>query len=183
MANDLKGSETEKNLQAAFAGESQARNKYTYYASKARKDGFEAIANIFEETAGNEKEHAKLWFKALHGGQVPGTLENLRDAASGENYEHTVMYEEFAAKAKEEGFEEIARLFSEVGKIEKEHEERYKALAEKIEKSAVFRGSQGAKTLWRCSNCGTIYVGEEAPEICPVCHHPRAFFELKVDKI
>ncbi len=179
---ELKGSKTEKNLQEAFAGESQARNKYTYYASKARKDGYEAIANIFEETAGNEKEHAKLWFKALHGGAVPGTLDNLKDAAGGENYEHTSMYAEFAATAKEEGFDEIARLFEEVGKIEKAHEERYRELIAKVQEGKVFKSSEGV-VLWRCANCGKIYAGEEAPEVCPVCAHPQSFFEFKVERI
>ena len=176
---ELKGSKTEKNLMEAFAGESQARNKYTYYASKARKDGFEQIAAIFEETANNEKEHAKLWFKELHGGEVPSTLENLNDAASGENYEWTNMYERMAKEAREEGFTRIANLFEGVAKIEKEHEERYKKLLENVENSKVFEA--GEVKIWKCRNCGHIVVGTSAPEVCPVCNHPKAYFEIKAE--
>ena len=176
---DLKGSKTEANLMKAFAGESEARNKYTYYASKARKDGYEQIAAIFEETANNEKEHAKLWFKELHGGEVPDTIQNLEDAASGENYEWTNMYEEFARVAKEEGFNHIAFLFESVGKIEKEHEERYKKLLKNIEDELVF--SNDGDTIWICRNCGHIVIGKNAPEVCPVCKHPKSYFERKAD--
>ena len=176
---NLKGTKTEKNLMEAFAGESQARNKYTYYASKARKDGFEQIAAIFEETANNEKEHAKLWFKELHGGEVPSTLENLNDAASGENYEWTDMYERMAKEAREEGFTRIANLFEGVAKIEKEHEERYKKLLENVEDGLVF--SRDRDRIWKCRNCGHIVVGTKAPEVCPVCSHPKAFFEIKAE--
>ena len=172
---DLKGTKTEKNLQTAFAGESQARNKYTYYASKAKKDGYEQIAAIFEETANNEKEHAKLWFKLLHGG-IPDTLTNLADAAAGENYEWTEMYATFAKEAKEEGFDHIAKLFEGVAKIEKRHEERYRKLIENIEGGLVF--SRDGDMIWECRNCGHIHIGKEAPEVCPVCAHPRAYFEL-----
>ena len=172
---DLKGTKTEKNLQTAFAGESQARNKYTYYASKAKKDGYEQIAAIFEETANNEKEHAKLWFKLLHGG-IPDTLTNLADAAAGENYEWTDMYATFAKEAKEEGFDHIAKLFEGVAKIEKRHEERYRKLIENIEGGLVF--SRDGDMIWECRNCGHIHIGKEAPEVCPVCAHPRAYFEL-----
>ncbi len=174
---DLKGSRTEANLMAAFAGESQARNKYTYYASKAKKDGYEQIAAIFEETANNEKEHAKMWFKELHGGEVPGTLDNLADAAAGENYEWTDMYAEFAKVAKEEGFDRIAFLFEEVGKIEKEHEERYRKLINNIEEGLVF--SNDGDTIWVCRNCGHVVIGQKAPEMCPVCKHPKSYFERK----
>lgn len=174
---DLKGSKTEANLMAAFAGESQARNKYSYYASKAKKDGYEQIAAIFEETANNEKEHAKIWFKLLHDGAVPDTLTNLKDAAAGENYEWTDMYASFAKVAKEEGFDKIAFLFEEVGKIEKEHEERYLQLAKNIETAQVF--AKAGITVWMCRNCGHIYVGEKAPQVCPVCDHPQAYFEVK----
>ena len=173
----LKGSKTEKILEAAFAGESQARNKYTYYASKAKKDGYEQIAAIFEETANNEKEHAKMWFKELHGGSVPSTMENLIDAANGENYEWTDMYKEFAETAREEGFTRIAYLFEEVAKIEKEHEERYRKLIENIEGGLVF--SRDGDKIWQCRNCGHICIGKEAPEVCPVCAHPKAYFEIK----
>ena len=176
---ELKGSRTEANLMAAFAGESQARNKYTYYASKAKKDGYEQIAAIFEETANNEKEHAKLWFKELHGGEVPDTLENLNDAANGENYEWTEMYDEFAKVAKEEGFSHIAFLFESVGKIEKEHEERYRKLIKNIEDGLVF-SDEGDK-IWICRNCGHVVIGKNAPEICPVCKHPKSYFERKAD--
>ena len=176
---ELKGSRTEANLMAAFAGESQARNKYTYYASKAKKDGYEQIAAIFEETANNEKEHAKLWFKELHGGEVPDTYTNLEDAAAGENYEWTDMYAEFARVAKEEGFDRIAYLFEEVGKIEKEHEERYRKLISNIDDELVF--SSEGDTIWVCRNCGHIVIGKKAPEMCPVCKHPKSFFERKAN--
>ncbi len=171
----LKGSRTEANLMAAFAGESQARNKYTYYASRAKKDGFEQIAEIFTETANNEKEHAKIWFKLLHDG-MPDTLTNLKDAAAGENYEWTEMYADFARVAKEEGFDHIAFLFEEVGKIEKEHEERYNALVKNVENDAVFKKDE--EKVWICANCGHIHVGKEAPELCPVCAHPKAYFKI-----
>ena len=173
---DLKGSRTEANLMAAFAGESQARNKYTFYASK--KDGYEQIARIFLETADNEKEHAKIWFKLLHDG-MPGTPENLLDAAGGENYEWTEMYAQFAKEAKEEGFDHIAYLFEAVGKIEKEHEERYNKLIENIENGKVFE--RDGIVVWKCSNCGHIHIGTKAPEVCPVCAHPKAYFEIKAD--
>ena len=175
---ELKGSETEKCLQAAFAGESQARNKYTYYASKAKKEGYEQIAAIFLETAENEKEHAKLWFKYLHDGDVPTTAQNLKDAADGENYEWTDMYKEFAEIAEKEGFKEIAYKFRMVGEIEKHHEERYRQLLEKVEGGVVFVSDDVA--VWKCRNCGHIVVGKYAPEICPVCKHPKSFFELEV---
>ncbi|GFI43152.1 rubrerythrin [Lachnospiraceae bacterium] len=176
---ELKGSKTEANLQTAFAGESQARNKYSFYASKAKKDGYVQIANIFEETAANEKEHAKIWFKLLHGGAVPSTVENLKDAADGENYEWTDMYETFAKEAKEEGFDDIAYLFEEVGKIEKEHEERYRKLLSNIEGGLVF--SKEGDCIWQCSNCGHIAVGKNAPEKCPVCAHPQSYFQIKAE--
>lgn len=176
---ELKGTKTEKNLQEAFAGESQARNKYTYYASKAKKDGFVQIAKFFEETAANEKEHAKIWFKLLHGGEIPGTMENLADAAAGENYEWTDMYDRMAKEAKEEGFDHIAFLFESVGKIEKEHEARYKKLLANIEGDLVF--SRDGDTMWQCSNCGHIVIGKKAPDICPVCSHPKAYFEIKAE--
>ncbi len=176
---ELKGSKTEKNLMDAFAGESQARNKYTYYASKAKKEGYEQIAAIFEETANNEKEHAKLWFKLLHDGDVPTTTENLKDAAAGENYEWTDMYDRMAKEAREEGFNNIAFLFESVGKIEKEHEERYKKLLENVENGLVF--SRDGDKIWICRNCGHIVVGKEAPEVCPVCSHARAYFEIKAE--
>ena len=176
---ELKGSKTEANLMAAFAGESQARNKYTYYASKARKEGFEQIARIFEETAGNEKEHAKIWFKELHGGSVPSTEENLLDAAEGENFEWTDMYKGFAETAREEGFTRIAALFEMVGKIEKEHEERYRTLLENVKQGKVF--AKEGKRVWICLNCGHIVEGDKAPQICPVCAHPQAYFEIKAD--
>ena len=175
---ELKGSKTEANLMAAFAGESQARNKYTYYASKAKKEGYEQIAEIFEETANNEKEHAKLWFKELHNGEVPSTLENLKDAASGENYEWTEMYKEFAETARAEGFDNIAKLFESVGEIEKHHEERYKALFNNIKENEVFTKKTGIK-VWVCRNCGYVHVGESAPMVCPCCLHPQAYFELE----
>ncbi len=175
---ELKGSKTEQNLWTAFAGESQARNKYTYYASAAKKEGYNQIAAIFEETAGNEKEHAKIWFKELHGGSIPKTMENLADAAAGENYEWTEMYAEFAKTAKEEGFDRLAYLFEEVGKIEKHHEERYRAMIANIENDRVFKRSE--KKVWICTNCGEIIVAEEAPKECPVCAHPQGYFQLHV---
>jgi len=174
---ELKGSKTEKNLMEAFSGESQARNKYTFYASKAKKDGYMQISRIFEETAGNEKEHAELWFKQLHGGAIGSTMENLADAANGENYEWTDMYKTFAEEAKEEGFTEIARLFESVGKIEKEHEERYRKLLSNIEEGKVF--SRKEKVFWICTNCGHIYEGENAPNKCPTCAHPQSYFEIR----
>ncbi len=176
---ELKGSRTEANLMTAFAGESQARNKYTYYASKAKKDGYVQIAQIFEETANNEKEHAKIWFKLLHDGGIPGTIENLKDAAAGENYEWTEMYAEFAKVAKEEGFDHIAALFEMVAKIEKEHEERYKKLLANIEGGLVF--SRDGDMMWICSNCGHVHIGKAAPEVCPVCAHPKAYFMVKAE--
>jgi len=176
---DLKGSKTEKNLMAAFAGESQARNKYTYYASKAKKEGYEQIAAIFEETAANEKEHAKLWFKLLHNGEVPSTEENLKDAASGENYEWTDMYAQMAKDAKEEGFDHIAYLFEAVGEIEKEHEARYLKLLENVKDGLVF--SKDGDRIWKCRNCGHIVIGKSAPEVCPVCNHPQSYFEIKAE--
>jgi len=172
---ELKGSRTEQNLQAAFAGESQARNKYTYYASKARKEGYNQIADLFEETANNEKEHAKIWFKLLHDGEVPTTSVNLLDAAEGENYEWTDMYAEFARVAKEEGFTRIAFLFEKVGEIEKHHEERYRKLLANVEGDLVF--SRDGDTVWQCANCGHIVVGKKAPVKCPVCDHPQAYFQ------
>ena len=176
---ELKGSRTEANLMTAFAGESQARNKYTYYASKAKKDGYVQIAQLFEETANNEKEHAKIWFKLLHDGGVPSTVENLKDAAAGENYEWTEMYAEFAVVAKEEGFNDIAALFEMVAKIEKDHEERYKKLLANIEGGLVF--SRDGDMMWICSNCGHVHFGKEAPELCPVCAHPKAYFMVKAE--
>lgn len=176
---ELKGSRTEANLLAAFAGESQARNKYTYYASKARKEGYVQIAEIFEETANNEKEHAKLWFKLLHGDDIPSTADNLVDAANGENYEWTDMYATFAKEAHEEGFEKIAFLFEGVAKIEKEHEERYRKLLAKVENNTVFISDD--VVIWQCGNCGHIVVGKKAPEICPVCAHPKAYFRIKAE--
>ncbi|MDR0326468.1 MAG: rubrerythrin family protein [Oscillospiraceae bacterium] len=170
---ELKGSRTEANLLAAFAGESQARNKYTYFASKAKKDGFEKIAEIFLETADNEKEHAKIWFKLLQGGDVSGTADNLKAAAKGEHEEWTDMYKRFAETAKAEGFDQIAHLFEEVGKIEKAHEERYLALLKEVEEGTVFKGGDG----WKCRNCGYGIKSPEAPEKCPVCNHPKAYFE------
>lgn len=172
------GTQTEKNLQAAFAGESQARNKYTYYASRAKKDGFEQIAAIFQQTADNEKEHAKLWFKELHDG-MPSTPENLLDAAEGENYEWTDMYENFAKTAEEEGFKELAAKFRLVAAIEKRHEERYRALLMNIEMAQVFEKSE--VKVWECRNCGHIVVGTKAPELCPTCAHPQSYFEVHVD--
>ena len=174
---ELKGTKTEKNLWAAFAGESQARNKYTYYASQAKKDGFVQISKIFEETANNEKEHAKIWFKALHCDKIPETLKNLEDAADGERYEWTDMYAQFAKEAKEEGFDTLSALFELVGKIEKEHDERYRALLEAVKNSTVF--AKNEVVVWECANCGHIHTGEKAPEICPVCKHPQAYFFMK----
>lgn len=176
---ELKGTKTEANLQAAFAGESMARNKYTYYASKARKDGYEQIARLFEETANNEKEHAKIWFKLLHGGEVPGTEQNLTDAADGENYEWTDMYVRMAEEARAEGFEQISELFGRVAKIEKTHEERYRKLLSNIQDGLVF--SRDGDVVWICSNCGHIVVGKKAPELCSVCKHPKSFFELRAE--
>lgn len=173
---ELKGSKTEANLNTAFAGESMARNKYTYYASQARKDGFIQIAKLFEETAGNEMAHAKIWFKLLNGGEVPGTAAALADAAAGEHYEWTDMYAGFAETAREEGFTQIATLFEGVAAIEKEHEERYRKLLENVENNEVF--AKPEVVVWRCSNCGHLHVGTKAPEVCPVCDHPQAHFEL-----
>ena len=175
---DLKGSRTEANLMSAFAGESMATNKYTYFASKARKDGYEQIAAIFEETAGNEREHAKLWYKILHGG-IGDTLENLGHAAEGENYEWTDMYDRFAREAKEEGFDAIAGLFEKIAAIEKQHEERYRKLIQNIEEGLVF--SRDGDTIWICRNCGHVIIGKQAPQVCPVCGHPQSFFEIKAD--
>lgn len=174
---ELKGSKTEKNLMEAFAGESQARNKYTYFASKAKKDGYEQIADIFQKTADNEKEHAKIWFKLLNGGEIGSTEENLKAAAAGENYEWTDMYAKFAKEAKEEGFDHIAYLFEEVAKIEKEHEERYVTLLGNVEDNLVFK--KGEEIVWICRNCGHVYVGKEAPKVCPVCVHPQSYFEMR----
>jgi rubrerythrin len=174
----LKGSKTEQNLLTAFAGESMARNKYSYYASKAKKEGFVQIANIFEETAANEKEHAKMWFKLLHDG-VPSTAENLLDAANGENYEWTDMYATFAKEAREEGFEEIANKFELVAAVEREHEERYRKLLANVEGKLVF--SREGDAIWQCLNCGHIVVGKDAPVICPVCDHPQSYFQLKAE--
>lgn len=175
---NLKGSKTEANLATAFAGESQAHTKYLYYASKAKSDGYVQISNLFTETALNEKEHAKIWFKLLHDGSVPDTMTNLKDAAAGENYEWTDMYAGFAATAKEEGFDHIAFLFESVGKVEKEHEERYRALLKNIEDGSVFKRNE--KKAWICLNCGHIHYGDDAPELCPVCSHPKAYFALRV---
>lgn len=172
---NLKGTKTEANLMAAFAGESQARNKYTYYASKAKKEGYNQIATLFEETANNEKEHAKIWFKLLHDG-ISDTIQNLKDAAAGENYEWTDMYASFAKQAREEGFEHIATLFEGVANIEKEHEERYLALLKNVEDSKVFEKDD--MVVWQCANCGHIHVGKKAPGKCPVCDHPQAYFQL-----
>ncbi len=176
---ELKGSKTEQNLMTAFAGESQARNKYTYFSSKANKVGYVLLAAIFQETADNEKEHAKMWFKLLNGGEIGTTAENLKAAADGENYEWTDMYAEFAKIAKEEGFDHIAYLFEEVGKIEKEHEERYLKLLENVKDGKVFEA--GEVKIWKCRNCGHIVVGTKAPEVCPVCSHPKAYFEIKAE--
>ena len=179
MAKDLKGTKTEANLWTAFAGESQARNKYTYYASKAKKDGYVQIAALFEETAANEKEHAKIWFKLLKGGEIPSTAENLLDAAEGENYEWTNMYAKMAQEAREEGFNDIAALFDGVAKIEKEHEERYRKLLKNVEEGTVF--SRDGDMIWQCSNCGHIVIGKKAPMLCPVCKHPQAYFQIKAE--
>ncbi|MCI8404465.1 MAG: rubrerythrin family protein [Clostridia bacterium] len=176
---NLKGTKTESNLMAAFAGESQARNKYTYFASKAKKEGYVQIAQIFEETANNEKEHAKLWYKLLNGGSVSDTVTNLEDAAAGENYEWTDMYAGFAKDAREEGFNDIADLFEGVAKIKKEHEERYKKLLANIKGDAVF--SKEGDVIWECANCGHIHVGKKAPEVCPVCAHPQSYFKMKAE--
>lgn len=176
---ELKGTKTEKNLMEAFAGESQARNKYTYYASKAKKEGYEQIAALFQETADNEKEHAKLWFKLLHGDDIPSTVENLKDAAAGENFEWTNMYERMAQEAREEGFDRIAFLFDGVAKIEKEHEARYLKLLENVENGLVF--SKDGDRMWKCRNCGHIVIGKSAPEVCPICKHPKAFFEINAE--
>ena len=175
---DFENSQTKKNLEAAFAGESQATNKYAYYASQAKKEGYVQISNIFTETSGNEREHAKMWFKELHGGQVPDTLTNLKDAAAGENYEWTTMYADFAKTADEEGFKAIAAKFRGVGAVEKCHEERYLKLAERVEKGEVFK-REGVK-VWKCLNCGHLHVGPEAPKMCPVCAHPQSYFEEQV---
>jgi len=174
---DLKGTKTERNLQEAFAGESQARNKYTYFASKAKKDGFEQIAAIFEETAQNEKEHAKMWYKLLNGGNISDTMTNLRDAAEGENYEWTNMYDRMAQEAEEEGFVEIAKKFRGVAEVELHHEARYRKLLENIEQGIVF--SREGDTVWICRNCGHLHIGKQAPEVCPVCNHKRAYFEIE----
>ena len=176
---ELKGTKTEKNLMDAFTGESMARNKYTYYASKAKKEGFEQIAAIFQETADNEKEHAKIWFKLLHDGDIPTTEQNLSDAAAGENYEWTDMYDRMAKEAREEGFDKIAFLFEAVGQIEREHEARYKKLLENMENGLVF--SKDGDAIWKCRNCGHIVIGKQPPEVCPVCAHPRAYFEVKAE--
>ena len=174
----LKGTKTEKNLMAAFAGESMARNKYTYYASKAKKDGYVQIAELFEATAANEKEHAKIWFKLLHDG-IGSTVDNLKDAAEGENYEWTDMYATFAKEAREEGLDHIADLFEGVAAIEKEHEERYLKLLKNIEDGIVF--SRNGDMVWICKNCGHVHVGQKAPEVCPVCNHPQSYFEIKAE--
>ena len=179
MKTKYAGTKTEKNLEAAFAGESQARNKYDFFASQAKKDGFEQIAAIFQETADNEKEHAKMWFKLLNGGNVPSTAENLQSAADGENYEWTDMYDRMAKEAREEGFDRIAFLFESVGKIEKEHEERYRKLLENVTDGLVF--SKDGDKIWKCRNCGHIVVGKQAPNVCPVCEHPQSYFEIKAE--
>ena len=176
---ELKGSKTEQNLMTAFAGESQARNKYTYFASKAKKEGYEQIAAIFQETADNEKEHAKMWFKLLNGGDIPTTVENLKAAAEGENYEWTDMYDKMAKKTKEEGFDRIAYLFEAVEKKKKEHEERYLKLLDNVKEGKVF--DCGEVKVWKCRNCGHIHVGKTAPAVCPVCSHPQAYFEIKAE--
>ncbi|MDY4976417.1 MAG: rubrerythrin family protein [Clostridia bacterium] len=176
---EFKGSKTEKNLMEAFAGESQARNKYTYFASQAKKDGYVQIAAIFEETAANEKEHAKMWYKYLNGGSVGDTAANLLDAAEGENYEWTDMYDRMAKEAREEGFTEIAAKFEAVGKVEKEHEARYRKLLENVKDGLVF--SRDQEMIWQCSNCGHIVIGKKAPEVCPVCNHPQAYFQIKAE--
>lgn len=175
---ELKGSKTEANLLTAFAGESQARNKYTFYSSQAKKEGYKVISDIFAETAGNEKEHAELWFKALHGGQIPDTVANLADAAAGEHYEWTDMYAGFAKTAKEEGFERLAWQFDAVAKIEKTHEERYNDLAKLLKEDQLFAREE--EKVWICTNCGHIHVGKNAPKVCPVCDHPQSYFALRV---
>ena len=174
---ELKGTKTEQNLMTAFAGESQAHTKYLYYASRAKKDGYVQMSGIFEETAKNEKEHAKIWFKLLHGGSVPATTVNLADAAAGKNYEWTDMYAQFAKEAREEGFNDIAEKFEMVGAIEKEHEERYRKLLKNIEDQVVF--SREGDCVWQCSNCGHIVIGKKAPEECPVCNHPQSYFQIR----
>lgn len=179
MKTKYSGTKTEENLKAAFAGESQARNKYTFFASKAKKDGYEQIAAIFTETADNEKEHAKMWYKELHGGAVEDTIVNLEAAADGENYEWTDMYKGFAETAREEGFEELAKKFEEVAEIEKSHEARYRKLLENVKEKKVF--SRDGDMIWVCRNCGHIVIGKEAPEVCPVCAHPQAYFEIKAE--
>ena len=176
---DLKGTKTEQNLKEAFAGESMARNKYSYFASKAKKDGFVQIAAIFEETAANEKEHAKMWYKYLNGGKVSDTKTNLADAANGENFEWTDMYARMAKEAREEGFDEIAEKFEQVGAIEKHHEERYRKLLKNIEDAIVF--SRDGDVIWQCANCGHIVIGKKAPEVCPVCDHPQSYFQIKAE--
>ena len=176
---ELKGSKTEQNLMTAFAGESQARNKYTYFASKAKKEGYEQIAAIFLETAENEKEHAKMWYKELKGGEIPSTIENLNEAADGENYEWTDMYKEFAETAEKEGFKDLALKFKMVGEIEKHHEERFRQLLKNIEDEVVF--SKDKDTIWICRNCGHVVIGKKAPGVCPVCNHPQSFFEVKAE--
>lgn len=176
---ELKGTRTEANLMAAFAGESQARNKYTYYASRAKKDGYEQIAALFQETADNEKEHAKIWFKLLHGDSIPETAVNLKDAAAGEHYEWSDMYATFAKEAKEEGFDKIAFLFEQVAKIEKTHEERYLKLLANVEGGLVF--SKEGDAIWQCANCGHLVIGKKAPQMCPVCNHPQAFFMVRAE--
>ncbi len=178
MSKSLKGSKTEANLMTAFAGESQAHTKYQYYASKAKKEGYVQIGALFQETANNEKEHAKIWFKLLHDG-MPDTAANLLNAAEGENYEWTDMYANFAKEAKEEGFDKIAFLFESVGKIEKDHEERYRKLLANVEGNAVF--IKGEKVMWQCSNCGHVVIGDKAPAICPVCDHPQSYFQIKAE--
>ncbi|MBR5418768.1 rubrerythrin family protein [Candidatus Saccharibacteria bacterium] len=175
---EIKGTKTEQNLNAAFAGESQARVKYQFYASKAKKEGYEQISAIFQETSDNEKEHAKIWYKLLHDG-VADTMTNLKDAAAGENYEYTDMYKKFAEEAREEGFNEIAELFEKVGEIEKHHEERYLKLVKNIEEGMVFKGD--GVTVWKCRNCGYIHIGDSAPEVCPVCNHPQSYFEIQAE--
>ena len=177
--SELKGTKTEQNLMSAFAGESQARNKYTYYASQAKKEGFVQISKIFEETANNEKEHAKMWFKELNGGKVPSTLTNLEDAASGENFEWTDMYANFAKEAREEGFDKIADMFEKVAAIEKAHEERYRKLLNNLKTDSVF--IKPDVVIWECANCGHIHVGAKAPDVCPVCNHPQAYFFIKAE--
>ena len=179
QSKSLEGTKTQANLMAAFAGESQARNKYTYYASKARKEGYQQIGEIFDLTAANEKEHAEIWFKLLHDGEIPDTQKNLADGVEGEHYEWTEMYAQFAQEAKEEGFDRIAFLFEGVGKIEKEHEERYAKLLEAAKNGTVFK--KGAQTVWVCRNCGHIHIGAQPPEICPVCSHKQAYFEVKAE--